>query len=117
MKNVFLSLVMIVFVGQLTAQENNVTYKSSKKQTEITTYYDNGQVKEHGFFNKEGALDGNWVQYDEAGNVMVQGEYADGMKVGKWLFWKGDTLKEVDFQANKIVKYNQWSKTEYLAVH
>jgi len=37
------------------------------------------------------------------------------MKEGKWLFWDSNALKEVDFKANKLLKYHLWTKAEYLA--
>jgi hypothetical protein len=33
------------------------------------------------------------------------------------MFWQGETLKEVDFTNNKLVKYIEWNKQEYLATH
>jgi antitoxin component YwqK of YwqJK toxin-antitoxin module len=61
----------------------------------------------------------NWKEigflYDESGEMLVQGTYNDGMKVGTWLFWDHDNLKEAEFQDNKLVQFNLWTKAEYLA--
>lgn len=115
MKNIILSLACLFLVTNAIGQVASKEIKKTNKSIEITNYYDNGQVKEHGFFNAAGKLDGHWIMYDTVGNVLVQGEYDNGMKVGKWLFWDANSLKEVDFKANKLLKYNQWTKEAYLA--
>ena len=111
MKSYVLLVALIFSSFQLFSQEvinKNIT-------TEKTTYYENGQICEHGFFNTEGQLAGNWIKYDAEGNVLIQGDFANGKKQGKWLFWDKNALKEVDFNNNQVVKFTQWSKTEYLA--
>lgn len=115
MKNIVMTLVFLFAFSTLMAQETKKEIKKSQTNTELTTYYENGQVKTHGYFNNDNKLEGNWVLYDESGEMLVQGMYHDGMKVGTWLFWDHDNLKEAEFQANKLVQYNLWTKAEYLA--
>jgi antitoxin component YwqK of YwqJK toxin-antitoxin module len=115
MKNIILSLVFLFIFTNAISQETSKEIKKSKTSTEMTSYYDNGQVKTHGYFNADNQLEGHWVMYDEDGIVLVQGEYENGMKVGTWLFWNQDSLKEVVFQANKLIQYNLWTKSDYLA--
>lgn len=117
MKTLVLSiLVTFMFTTAIQAQTTKRVEKSTKTLL-MTKYYDNGQIYEQGTLNTDGQLHGLWKRYDEAGNVLVQGTYQDGMKEGKWLFWSVSTLKEVDFAKNKLVKYSQWNKTDYLASH
>jgi antitoxin component YwqK of YwqJK toxin-antitoxin module len=115
MKNIILSLAFLFLYTTAMGQVASKEIKNSSKTTEITTFYDNGQVKEHGYFNALGKLEGHWILYDTSGNILVQGEYNNGMKEGKWLFWDSNALKEVDFKANKLLKYHLWTKAEYLA--
>mgnify|MGYP003668792394 FL=1 len=45
--------------------------------------------------------------FDEAGQKIASGEYLNGKKTGKWFFWKGEELKEVDFEDSRIVSVIQ----------
>ena len=38
-----------------------------------------------------------------------------GKKVNRWLFWNGDSLIEVDYKDNKILRAKKWIKPELLA--
>lgn len=110
MKSYVILFVLIFSSYQLFSQE--VINKNST--IEKTTYYENGQICEHGFFNSEGQLTGNWIKYDTNGNVISQGVFKNGKKQGKWIFWDKNTLKEVDFDNNKVVNFTQWSKSDYI---
>lgn len=105
-------------VGLTYAQENNkVTYKEKGDLTEATYYYDNGAVQQEGTFNKSGELHGVWTSYDVEGNKMAVGEYKNGQKVGKWLFWTDNSLKEVEYNDSKIITVNQWDHKTRLAIN
>jgi antitoxin component YwqK of YwqJK toxin-antitoxin module len=117
MKNAVLFLVFLFALQITSAQNPSIEYKKVSKNTEMISYYENGLVKEQGYFDAAGKLTGNWVKYDAAGKVLVQGVYSNGKKVGKWLFWEGNTLREVDFADNKLAKMNLWTREEYLASH
>lgn len=108
---------LLICVGNVNAQSN--TQKEIKKSDnviEMVTYYDNGQINVIGTFDKQGKLNGHWTKYNEAGDVVVQGTFTDGMKTGKWLFWDKNYLNEVTFTENKVTNYVKWSK-EYYIVH
>lgn len=66
-----------------------------------TYYYDNGQVQQEGFF-KDGKLEGKWVAFDASGNKKSVGEYSNGQKTGKWLFWNDAKLSQVEYSNNQI---------------
>ncbi len=76
-----------------------------------TFYHDNGMVSQQGFY-KDKKPHGQWTSYDEAGNKVSVGQYAAGVKVGKWFFWTGTELNEVDFDNNKLAKVKKWSSAE-----
>jgi antitoxin component YwqK of YwqJK toxin-antitoxin module len=74
-----------------------------------TYYYDNGQIQQQGHF-KDGKVEGQWVSYDQQGNKKSLGEYDNGQKVGKWLFWNDKSLSEVDFAASRIASVKTWKQ-------
>ncbi|MEM6516667.1 MAG: nicotinic acid mononucleotide adenyltransferase [Bacteroidota bacterium] len=76
--------------------------------TEVTYYHDNGQIAQQGTYNKQGKLEGIWTSYDENGNKTMVGEYNDNKKVGNWLIWSSDVLKEVEYKNSRIVKVSKW---------
>lgn len=74
-----------------------------------TYYYDNGTIMQEGYF-KNGKPEGNWVAYDAAGNKKSIGEYTNGQKTGKWVFWTDNALTEVDYKESKIDKVKTWKQ-------
>ncbi|MBR9757614.1 MAG: nicotinic acid mononucleotide adenyltransferase [Algicola sp.] len=118
MKNI-LSIILVFSFGLTFAQSDATIepkYEKKGDLIEATYYYDNGVVKQHGFFNKKGELEGTWSSFDLQGNKLAVGEYDNGQKVGKWFFWTEDTLKEVDYKDSRIAVVNEWKNTSRLAV-
>lgn len=99
----------------LSAQEVKPKYEIEDQIVKATYYYDNGQVKQEGFY-KDGKLHGAWVAYNEDGSKQSVGEYTNGAKSGKWFFWTGSTLNEVDYSNSRIADVKKWSR-EALAVN
>lgn len=93
----------------LMAQQDDVRKKFEKNGdlVEATFYHENSRVAQKGFF-KDGKLHGEWIAYDQNGNKTAIGRYYEGQKVGKWFFWNGDVLSEVDFQESRIASVNNW---------
>lgn len=78
---------------------------------EHKTYYDNGQILEDTYFNKEGKLTGegkayfkngqlqsigkydngkmigNWKQYFDNGKLKIEGSYTEGKQSGSWTYY------------------------------
>ena len=101
------------------------TYAQDKKETKlekkgdltfVTYYHDNGEVQQKGAFNVKGKLQGEWTSFDINGNKVALGTYDNGKKVGKWFFWEGESLKEVDYIDSKIVNVSQWDNKTKVAV-
>ena len=40
--------------------------------------------------------------FNEKGDKIALGNYSKGAKTGTWMFWEGDTVKEVNFSNNRI---------------
>ncbi len=114
-KLVLLLGLLFIYIGNVQAQTNpQKEIKKSDNVIEMVSYYDNGQIKVIGTFDKQGKLNGHWTKYNEAGDVVVQGTFTDGMKTGKWLFWDKSYLNEVTFIDNKVTNYVKWSKEDYI---
>ena len=113
MKKLFILLVMLCVTLTYAQNNENVQYVENGDLTEATYFYDNGMVRQIGTFNKEGQLHGIWTSYDIKGDKIAVGNYVEGKKVGKWLFWTKDNLvKEVYYKDSKIVSVNS-KETSY----
>ncbi|WP_225036727.1 toxin-antitoxin system YwqK family antitoxin [Winogradskyella sp. SM1960] len=114
MKKIAMILVLLC-VGFTYAQDKNQPKLEKKGDVTIATYYhDNGEVAQKGTFNADGKLQGEWTSYDFEGNKTASATYNAGKKVGKWFFWEGDSLKEVDYKNNAIVSVVEWSNDRAL---
>jgi len=116
MKKIALILVMMC-VSLSFAQDNKEKVKLKKvgDLIEATYFYTTGEIAQHGFF-KNNLRHANWISYNKKGEKMVIGYYNKGKKTGKWIFKTGNTLKEVDYLNNKIIRVNQWSDKSTMAI-
>jgi antitoxin component YwqK of YwqJK toxin-antitoxin module len=96
-------LVALFFSGILLAQESNPELEVVGQRVKTTYYFENGRIQQEGFF-KDGKLDGVWTSYDSNGNKLAVGTYVNGTKTGKWSFWKGSSVSEVEYSNNSIEK-------------
>lgn len=116
MKNIVIFIVMLC-VGFTYAQDKNEpTLKKEGDNTAVIYYHENGEISQIGMFNAEGKVHGEWKMYDLEGNKIALGSYENGKKVGKWFFWEGESLKEVDYIDSKIVSVNKWDNKTKVAV-
>ena len=112
MRNLIMTFAFLFMLSATFAQTTNDTFIEKDGKVEATYYYDNGVVKQHGFFNKDGKLEGTWTSYDINGKKTAVGNYENGKKVGKWFFWSSDqTLAEVDYKGQKVDNVNVWKKS------
>lgn len=117
MKKIIIVLVMLC-VGFTYAQDKKEPKLEKKGDvTEVTYYHENGEIEQKGTFNANGKLHGEWVSFDAEGNKVALGNYSNGKKVGKWFFWEGNSLNEVDFIDSKIVSVNKWDNKTKLAIN
>lgn len=114
---IFLLSLAMLSGGALMAQETNTKKELKKKGDliEATFFYESGQVAQKGFY-KDGKLHGEWIAYDQNGNKKTIGKYVEGLKTGKWFFWDGEVLSEVDFQDNRISSVNKWRSENDLVI-
>lgn len=116
MKKIFAMLVMLSVTLTFAQETKKVDVNKKGDLTVATYYHNNGEVEQQGTFNQEGELHGIWTSFDLDGNKVMVGNYVNGKKVGKWLFWSGNSLKEVDYKNSKIASVSEWTDKVQLAV-
>jgi len=105
-------LVFILALGfSVTAQELKPTFEKEGDKVKATYFHANGTISQQGFFLNE-KLEGAWNMFDEQGEKIAMGNYEDGVKIGKWLFYEGASIKEVNFDNNRIAGINTIQNTE-----
>ncbi|WP_294819864.1 membrane-binding protein [uncultured Flavobacterium sp.] len=108
MKKIMFAAAMLT-AGVLSAQEVKPKHEIQDQMVKSTYYYENGQVKQQGFY-KDGKLHGIWTSFNEDGTKRAMGEYNSGVKTGKWFFWTGSELNEVDYADSRIAEVKKWSQ-------
>ena len=117
MKKIVILFVFLITATSFAQEQKAPKVENVAGETEVTYFYENGIVKQHGFFNENGKLQGTWTSYDIQGEKLAIGNYDNGQKIGKWFFWSDDTLKEVDFIKSKIANVNEWKSDSKLAIN
>jgi antitoxin component YwqK of YwqJK toxin-antitoxin module len=95
--------------GMVAAQSLKPQLEAYGELVKATYYYENGTIQQTGFF-KDGKLEGQWVAYDSAGNKKSVGEYSNGIKTGKWVFWNDAILSEVTYAGNVVASVKNWKQ-------
>lgn len=115
-------IIMIVLVA-LTA---NVAFAQSQKKScdvkdsyvlkgdliEATLYHDNGTIAQTGYYTLENELQGQWISFNDKGERTAVANYNNGDKVGTWVFYHGDTMKQVSYESSKIAEVKTWTNTD-----
>ena len=117
MRNLVIVLMMLSVAFSYAQDSKEPKLEKKGDLTYVTYYHDNGVISQTGMFNADGKVHGEWKSYDAEGNKVALGNYEDGKKVGKWFFWQGESLKEVDFIDSKIVSVNQWDNKTKVAIN
>lgn len=111
-KAVLLFAMMLAVVAY--AQDIEPKVENVGKMKKVTYFHDNGEIAQTGHVMK-GKLHGQWLMYDLNGKKIASGKYVNGLREGKWMFWKGQELSEVDFVDNKIVAVKKWNNAEIVS--
>lgn len=83
------------------AQSKKPVFEKEGDLVKGTYYFDNGEIRQSGTY-KEGKLHGEWKSFNDAGDKVAVGNYTNGTKTGKWFFWDGKELSEVNYNKNEI---------------
>lgn len=96
------TLFFLLFIGLSFAQKVEPKFEKQNELTKATYFYDNGDIKEIGFF-KNDKLEGKWVSYNNEGEITTIANYINGKKEGKWFVVANDTIKELTYKSNKLI--------------
>lgn len=110
-----LTLSISYAIAQTDSKKVGITKNGDLRST--TYFYENGAVEQQGTFNEAGKLHGTWTSYDRAGNKTAIGNYANNKKVGKWLFWTNDKLREVEYKDSRIASVSVWRNKEEMLMN
>ncbi len=117
MKNILTLLAIVLITSVALAQDNKRnTYFLDGDVIEATIYHDNGMIAQTGYYNKENKLTGEWVSYDLSGHLTAVAQYINGEKVGTWVFYQGNTQREVSYDDSRIAKVTTWKITDTYVV-
>lgn len=108
MRKLFSILIVVVFTTASFAQSNKPVTIKDGKLYQTTLFHEDGSVAQTGYYTKEGVLTGEWISYDVNGNKQAIAQYDNGKRVGTWLFYQGDTKKEVSYDNNAIAAVKTW---------
>ena len=111
-------LIMAVLALSFSAHAQQVEPKFEKvgDKVKATYFHANGEISQQGFFQNE-KLQGEWTMFDTKGEKIAMGNYDKGVKTGKWLFWEGDSVKEVNFDNNKIASVAKLDSKESIVTN
>ncbi len=74
-----------VYAEDTTQMAFKRSYVRTKPNGLYKAWYPNGKVREFGVYGY-GSLHGDWVEYDQEGNVLIRGKYKEGKKNGFWAY-------------------------------
>lgn len=104
MKNLFLSLSFLFLTSFLFAQNNDLQKTEIKGElSEVTLYYEDGTIMQHGFYTADGKLHASWESYNQDGSLKCYATYNYGVKVGVWTYWSEDKVTKITYDNNKII--------------
>ncbi len=109
-------ILTILFSVSAFAQDIKPKFEKEGEVIKATYFHDNGEIAQTGYL-MEGKLHGQWYMYSAEGKKIATGKYNYGKRSGKWLFWNGDILKEVDFENNRIANVKRWNQSEIVSVN
>lgn len=126
MKAFMLSLVVLVGSTCFAQNKAKTTYEDGTVKSEytkrgelvaVTNYYENGDVKETGYF-KDGIPEGKWETYAKDGSKTAELSYVDGQRHGEFRVWDefDNAYIEMRYNHGKVVSANRYLKqTEFAA--
>jgi len=112
MKKIVILLIMLSVSFTYAQKERSLKLNKETNLIEVVYYHDNGEVSQTGYYTANGKLHGDWFSYCKEGNKIVSAKYNNGSKVGKWFYWSGNNLKEVDYSNNAVASVNEWKNSK-----
>jgi len=104
MNKLYIILFLIFISSTALAQEKkNKKIEQIGDLYEVTIYYDNGQILQHGFLSKHNKLHASWESFNKDGSRKCVATYDNGVKVGTWFYYDKGKKTKVIYDKNKIV--------------
>lgn len=104
MKKIFLTLIVLFCTSFIYSQNNKLQKTEIKGDlTEVTFYYEDGVIMQHGFYTADGKLHASWESYNTDGSLKCYATYNYGVKVGIWTYWNENKMTKVTYDNNKII--------------
>lgn len=100
MKNIFILALALFTTFAFAQKERSLTLNKETNQIDVVYYHNDGKVSQTGSYTADGKLNGEWLTYNTAGEVLVKAYYKNGKKVGKWIHVVEGKAKEVDYSKN-----------------
>ncbi len=108
MKKLILILSVFFAFNFIAAQEEDtIKMVNLGSLFEVTIYYDNGNIMQHGFLTPDNKLHASWESYYENGNKKCVATYDKGVKTGVWYYYYNDSTKRVTYEDDKIVNVEE----------
>ncbi len=107
MKKILLLSALFVSILATAQDMKPAVEKLDNGLTKVTFYHENGKVAQVGTL-LESKRHGEWISYNAQCEKTAKAEYKHDRKSGKWFFWNGDTLSEVDYDNNTVAHVNTW---------
>ncbi|WP_299319077.1 nicotinic acid mononucleotide adenyltransferase [uncultured Maribacter sp.] len=104
MKKFLIIAVMALSFGAYAQVDS--TFEKEGDKVKATYFHANGEKSQEGYFLNE-KLEGEWKMFNEKGDKIAMGNYENGVRTGKWLFWEDDVKSEVSFDNNRIASVSK----------
>ena len=115
MKKIIIAICFILFAINVTAQNDIIKkVEVSNDLTEVSIFYENGTIMQHGFYTKEGLLDNTWESYNIDGSKKCIAYYKKGVKIGVWTYWNKGVISKVTYKDDKIISIKEFQEDELL---
>jgi antitoxin component YwqK of YwqJK toxin-antitoxin module len=114
MKKYRILLFAVMAMGIMVAQaQKPSTYEKEGPRIKVTNYFDDGNVREVGYF-VNGKADGSWIEYRADGSIKTKAFYDAGKKTGTWIVYSqdGSSLYELIYTNNSLVDSHKWKIDE-----
>ena len=108
-----ITFILIFAVSIAFAQNEKPIFEKVGDLVKATYFYDNGTIKEQGFF-KDKKLTGQWTQFNIEGKKTMIATFNEGKKTGKWFAINDKTIKEINYNNNVIVSIKEINSTTEL---
>ena len=113
MKNILVTLALLLVTIFSFAQDSDLRKTKTKGDlSEVTLYYEDGTIMQHGFYTEEGNLHGTWESYNMDGSPKCIASYNYGVKVGIWTYWKNHKMTKIEYDNNKIISITEVGKDD-----